>query len=91
MTRYKGRPDAKSLARDFPHIVEMLLPPTGFGNRLNAMFDWHTANGIESQRGPERREVVDHDIRYFVRWCFADRATAEAFAAEFSGTLLADH
>jgi hypothetical protein len=55
------------------------------------MFDWHTANGIESQRGPERREVVDHDIRYFVRWCFADRATAEAFAAEFSGTLLADH
>jgi hypothetical protein len=56
MTRYKGRPDAKSLARDFPHIVEMLLPPTGFGNRLNAMFDWHTANGIESQRGPERRK-----------------------------------
>ena len=85
MTRYKGRPDAKSLARDFPHIVEMLLPPTGFGNRLNAMFDWHTANGIESQRGPERREVVDHDIRYFVRWCFADRATAKHSRRNFPG------
>ena len=82
MTRYKGRPDAKY----FPYIVEMPLPPTGFGNRLNAMFDWHTVNGIESQRGPERREVADHDIRYFVRWCFA-----EAFAAEFSGRLLIGH
>jgi hypothetical protein len=72
--------------RDFPHIVEIWLPPSGLG--LNAMFDWHTANGIESQRGPERREAADHDTRYFVRWCFADLAMAEAFAAEFSGTLL---
>jgi hypothetical protein len=28
------------------------------------------------------------DTRYFIRWYFADRATAETFAAEFSGTLV---
>ena len=48
MSRYRGRPDAKTLARDFPNVVEMQLPPSGLGNRLNAMFDWHKANGIES-------------------------------------------
>jgi len=88
MSRYKGRPSANTLARDFPHMVEMPVPRSGFGNQLNAMFDWHSANSIESQRGPERREVADHDTRYFIRWCFADRAMAEAFAAEFSGALL---
>ena len=52
------------------------------------MHDWHIARGIESQRGPERREVIDGDMRFFIRWCFADRASAEAFAAEFSGQLV---
>jgi hypothetical protein len=52
------------------------------------MHDWHLARGIKSQRGPERREMIDGDTQFFIRWCFADRATAEAFAAEFSGKLL---
>jgi len=51
------------------------------------MFDWHTSKGIESQRGPERRETADDDTRYSVHWCFADR-TAEGFAAEFHSSVI---
>ncbi len=69
-------------------MVEMLVPRGGLGNRLDAIHDWRLARGIKSQRGPERREVIDSDTPFFIRWCFADRATAEAFAAEFSGKLL---
>ena len=29
MTRYKGRSNAKAIEREFPHIVEMAVPPGG--------------------------------------------------------------
>jgi hypothetical protein len=31
--RYKGRPNAKTIARDFPFIVEVAVPPGGLGKR----------------------------------------------------------
>jgi hypothetical protein len=31
---------------------------------------------------------LDAAANFSARWCFADRGTAETFAAEFSGTLL---
>jgi hypothetical protein len=34
VTRYKGRQNAKAIERDFPYIVEMAVPPHGFGSRL---------------------------------------------------------
>ncbi len=59
MARYKGRSSARTVAHEFPHMVEMPLPRGGLGSPLDAMHDWHIARGIKSQRGPERCEVID--------------------------------
>ena len=37
MTRYKGRASSKAIEREFPHIVEMIVPEGGFGKILDAM------------------------------------------------------
>jgi hypothetical protein len=83
MTRYKGRSDAKTIERDFPHIVEMAVPLGGFGKRLDDMTEWHRSHGVQPRHGRGRHE----DDRDFVRWCFADPDAAAAFAAEFGGTV----
>jgi hypothetical protein len=67
MRRYKGSTSFKIIERDFPHIVEMLVPLGGFGKDLDAMYDWHRARGIEDRHGRGRR-VEGRDI---VSWCFA--------------------
>jgi hypothetical protein len=43
MSRYKGQNPAQAVERKFPHIVEMAVPPNGFGKRLDAMYEWHGA------------------------------------------------
>jgi hypothetical protein len=48
------------------------------------MHPFHHQRGIKDQRGPRRRDD-EHD---FIRWCFADLATAKAFAAQFGGEIL---
>jgi hypothetical protein len=85
MRRYKGRLGAKTIARDFPHVVEIAVPLGGLGKRLNAMYAFHQQRGIQVAHAPRRRD----DEHYYLRWCFARRAIAEAFAAEFSGKLIA--
>jgi hypothetical protein len=81
MTRYKGRPSAQTIARDFPHVVEIVMPAGGLGKRLDAMREFHTRRGIRARNGPHRR----HDDQEFISWCFADSVTAETFSAEFGG------
>ena len=83
MRRYKGRPSAKIMARDFPHVVEIAVPPGGLGKRL-LMHEFHRQHGIQARLAPRRRD----DEQDCLRWCFARRAIAEAFAAEFSGELI---
>lgn len=84
VSRYKGRSSSKAVERDFPHIVEMAVPPGGFGRQLDLMYDWHREHGIEDRRGSGRRE----DTRDFVRWCFADPTMAADFAAAFGGSVV---
>ena len=36
MTRYKGRQSAKAVEQDFPHFVDMVVPPGGLGSKLDA-------------------------------------------------------
>ena len=80
MARYKGRLSAKNIERDHPHMVEIVVPPNGLGRRLDDMYEWHRARGIEAQRGRWRRE----DGRDYVSWCFAEAEAAAAFKANFT-------
>ena len=66
--------------KDFPHIVETVVPPGGLGKRLNEMHDFYAQQEIQSLLGLERRD----DGRYYIRWYFADREIAEAFAKKFA-------
>jgi hypothetical protein len=80
MSRYKGRQSAKAIERDFPHIVETVVPKGGLGKTLDAIHEFHKRHGIEAHTGKGRR---DKNGRDYIRWCFADPALAEAFAAKF--------
>jgi hypothetical protein len=73
-------PNFKSIERDFPHIVEMLVPLGGFGGQLDDMYDWHRARDIEDHHGRGRRV----EGRNIVSWCFRDADTADVFAGEFA-------
>ena len=81
---YKGRIGTKETERHYPYIVELRVPPNGFGTRLNDMHRWHFNRGIQSQRGRGRY----HDGRHYVRWCFGDQEDAKAFQEEFGGELI---
>jgi hypothetical protein len=48
------------------------------------MYEWHRVRGIKAMHG---RGWRDEKGRNYVRWCFADPATSEAFAAEFNGQI----
>ena len=80
MSRYKGR-NTKAIEQAYPHIVELIVPLGGFGRKLDDMYEWHRARGIQDQHGRGRR---DENGRDYIRWCFADPAIAEAFTAKFA-------
>lgn len=80
MSRYKGRQSTKAVERDFPHFVEIVVPPGGLGRRLDAMYEFHSRHGIKPQRGQGRHDANGSVIR----WCFADPELAKAFAGEFA-------
>jgi hypothetical protein len=79
MTRYNGRQNAKAVEKDFPHFVDIVVPPGGLGAKLDAVCDFHTQHGIKLQRGYGRRDYNGGVIR----WCFADPALAAAI--QFGG------
>jgi hypothetical protein len=84
MRRYKGRASTKVMVRDFPHVVEIPAPIGGLGKQIDAMHAFHGQRGTQARLAPRRRD----DERDYLRWCFASREIAEAFAAEFSGELI---
>ena len=79
MTRRKGERTSRANERDFPNIVELPVPPNGFGKTLDLIHDFHRERDLEARRGRGQRRN-DQD---YVRWCFADRADAEAFEKLF--------
>jgi hypothetical protein len=72
------------MSSEFSFVVEILVPEGGLGRRLDEMYAFHRQRGITDHHMPRRRDAK-HD---FIRWGFKDVATAEAFAAQFSGTLV---
>jgi hypothetical protein len=81
-SRYKGRSKTSLIERGFPHHVELLVSEGGLGRRLDAMYEWHQARGIQAMRGTSRRDANNRD---YATWCFADAAMAKAFSVEFGG------
>ena len=82
MTRRKGEITGHQNERDFPHIVELALPPGGFRSQLSEFEAFHRERRLQVRRGRGRNEAE----QFYVRFCFADPATADAFRDRFGGT-----
>jgi hypothetical protein len=70
--------------RDFPHLVELGLPPGGFRNKSPELETFHRDRSMLIRRGRGRHEGE----QFHVRFCFPDAATADAFQEQFGGTRL---
>jgi hypothetical protein len=77
MSRYKGQAKPALNERDFPALVVIPVPDGGFGNLLDQQEEFHFRRGLTMRRGRGRR---DDDGRFYVSWCFADAATADAWS-----------
>src|SRR5262249_3169563 len=84
MSRRKYVITARMNERDCPHIVELALPPGGFRARSDAMLAFHRERHIQIRRGLGRND----DGQFYVRYCFADPAHADAFRDRFGGERL---
>jgi hypothetical protein len=82
MSRYKGQLRASRVEQEFPHHVDVVVPPGGLGTRLDAMYEFHSQHGIKPQRGHGTHNA-DGAV---IRWCFADASLAATFASKFSGS-----
>ena len=76
----RTRQIAREVEQDFPHFVDINVPPGGLGSKLAAMYDFHARHRISPKRGHGRRD----DKGGAIRWCFADPRLADAFAQEFA-------
>ena len=70
--------------RDYPHLVELVLPLEGFRSVLLEIDAFHRERRIPVRRGRSRHEVK----QVYIRFCFPDAATAEAFRNRFGGECL---
>jgi hypothetical protein len=84
MSRRKGEITGHINERDFPHLVELELPPGGFRSQSFEFDAFHRERSIPIRRGRGRHEVE----QFLVRFCFPDAATADAFQERFGGTRL---
>jgi hypothetical protein len=82
MTRYKGQLKASRTEKEYPHHVDIIVPPGGLGRRLDEMYSFHAQNGITPQRGHGTHNA-DAAV---IRWCFADHAVAQSFADLFGAS-----
>jgi len=82
MSRPRGEITSRKNERDNPHIVEMSVPPSGFGAALKAMHDWHKQYAVASKQGVSWRDGAGTD---YIRWCFAVPVIADAFVERFGG------
>jgi len=46
MSRCRGRQSAKAVEQDFPHFVDIVVPPGGLGTKLDAMYEFHASAGM---------------------------------------------
>jgi len=85
MTRGSKRENIRlTTERDFPHLVELALPPEGFRGVLLEIDAFH-----RDRRMPVRRGLNRHESKQvYIRFCFPDAAIADAFRNRFGGECL---
>jgi hypothetical protein len=74
----------KSIERDFPHIVEIVVPGRSWGGARTAMNDFHARHGVKAHSRIGRYK----DGSRYVRWCFVDPDIAEAFPAKLAKDII---
>jgi hypothetical protein len=84
MTRRKREITGLANEQDFPHLVELAVPPEGFGRSFLDFDAFHRERRIPVLRGRSRHEVK----QFYIRFCFPDAATADAFRNRFGGECL---
>ena len=84
MTRRKREITGLANEQDFPHLVELGLPPGGFRSVFLEIDAFHRDRRIPVRRGRSRHEAEQSRIRF----CFPDTATADAFRNRFGGECL---
>jgi hypothetical protein len=72
MTRRKREITGLANEQDFPHLVELAVPPEGFGRSFLDFDAFHRERRIPVRRGRSRHEVK----QFYIRFCFPDAATA---------------
>jgi hypothetical protein len=78
MTRRKREIVGLTNERDFPHLVELALPPAGFRSVFLEIDAFHRDRRIPVRRGRSRQEAEQS----YIRFC---PATADAFRDRFGG------
>ena len=86
MTRRKREIIGLTNERDFPHLVELALPPGGFRSVFLEIDAFHRDRRIPVRRGRSRHEAE----QLYIRFCFPEAATADAFRNRFGGELIAE-
>ena len=84
MTRRKREIIGLRNERDFPYLVELALPPEGFRSVFLEIDAFHRERRIPVRRGRSRYDVKP----FYIRFCFPDTATADAFRNRFAGECL---
>ena len=84
MSRRKREITGLTNERDFPHLVELALPPEGFRSVFLEFDAFHRDRRIPVRRGRSRHEAE----QFHIRFCFSDIATADAFRDRFGGECL---
>src|SRR5262249_38059550 len=84
MTRRKREIVGLTNERDFPHLVELALPPGGFRSVFLEIDAFHRDRRIPVRRGRSRQEAEQS----YIRLCFPNAATADAFRNRFGGECL---
>jgi hypothetical protein len=70
MTRRKREITGLVNERDFPHLVELALPPGGFRGAFLEFDAFHQERRIPVRRGRSRHEAEQS----YIRFCFPDAA-----------------
>jgi hypothetical protein len=83
MSRRKCETIGAMNERDFPHIVELALPPGGFSDQGEGFEEFHRERGIPIRPGRGRHEAT----QFYVRFCFPNATAADACHANADAQL----